>query len=59
MACNLRKETQYINIPERSFLRSGYDAHCKEVFDNIQKQEPIRQLSYRLAITSTSVQSIA
>ncbi len=28
---HLKKETQYITIPERSFLRSGYDTHHKEV----------------------------
>lgn len=30
---HLKKETQYITIPERSFLRSGYDTYHEEVID--------------------------
>lgn len=30
---HLKKETQYITIPERSFLRSGFDTHHEEVID--------------------------
>lgn len=34
---HLKPSTTTINIPERSFLRSGYDKHHKEVIDKCEK----------------------
>lgn len=34
---HLKKTTKYIVIPERSFLRAGFDAHHEEVLDKCEK----------------------
>lgn len=36
----LKKETTHITIPERSFIRAGWDAHEKDVFDKSDSMIP-------------------
>ena len=36
----LRKETTVIRIPERSFLRSGYDENIQDIANEIEQQLP-------------------
>ncbi|AOH54483.1 hypothetical protein ABE28_008970 [Peribacillus muralis] len=37
---HLKKSTTHITIPERSFIRSGWDAHEKEVLDKSDQMIP-------------------
>ncbi len=37
----LRAETQYINIPERSFLRSGFDKNKDKIIRDVRKLVPL------------------